>query len=447
MLLEIAKYTNNNFLKKICALILIDQSLKALATALLALAGKNIHDWDKFVPYLIGFLCISLLPNFMFILIRSTEMVGYFDMYYRFLIRQLDRYKGRPSIWANGGKDKFLTAVGPEAETFISAVAFSYLDIFSYVLNIGLNTAALSIVIDMDFFIAFLISIALSFCVYLWRARSVDQVVSEEQNAKLDFSSYVLSLWDNMFLSNQSIASTYLNKLESKFDVARFLVRKSALNSTMWVLMLILAASLPVFLLDAYLAYTNQSNPALIAALMMTLPRQIQVLGVFNSLFQQITNLKVFSARLRVACENAQLQEAELSEFIDLSKIKIDGRNFDSYQQVNSYAASKETGRILVSGANGSGKSSLLLKLHQDLTNSFYLPSSPNFEIGDSLERQSTGEKILKHLDFVSLERHPYILLDEWDANLDPVNLSLVDQALNQLSQQSLIFEIRHLKR
>lgn len=57
----------------------------------------------------------------------------------------------------------------------------------------------------------------------------------------------------------------------------------------------------------------------------------------------------------------------------------------------------------------------------------------------------STGQSTLLRIhEAASQAAIAYILLDEWDANLDKKNTHDTDQLLNELSQTKVVVEIRH---
>ena len=92
----------------------------------------------------------------------------------------------------------------------------------------------------------------------------------------------------------------------------------------------------------------------------------------------------------------------------------------------------KPTGRLLVRGSNGSGKSSLLVALKARLASqAYYWPTSDKLAFAfsgaandDDVEPAasgfSSGERQLKSLQEIVNRTHAAVyLLDEWDANLD----------------------------
>lgn len=446
MIKTVFKYAEKKFILSLLALILIQQIFNAGATALLAMSGKSLFTPDRFILFLIAFFVVSQMPYLIAIFIRKTEMRGYAQMYFNFLNERLFSHSARPKVWSHKSqKETYMTAIGPEADTFISAVAYCHFDIFLYVTNILFNAFALSFVIDADFIVVFAVSALLSSIFYLARHKALDSLVQEEQQSRLNFSAYVLKAWDNVFLKNPIIFERYRTNLEDQFKTVKKLTGNSFFRSYSMVFWLSVISCLPVFGFSLYLATQSTSDPSLLTALLATLPRQIQVLGVFNALFQQITNLKVFTARFKTALENSKLKEAPIEELTDYSKIKLNGSEVQNFEEVLSQVQTQSFGRHQISGFNGSGKSSLLLRLHSYLENSLYVPPAPDFEIGDAPKNESTGQKMLKYLNFVAKTDVPILLLDEWDANLDVHRKKEISQTLDQLAKNRLILEVRHL--
>jgi Fe-S cluster assembly ATPase SufC len=102
------------------------------------------------------------------------------------------------------------------------------------------------------------------------------------------------------------------------------------------------------------------------------------------------------------------------------------------------------SGRYLVKGANGRVKSTLFLEIKGEKENIFYLPAkfeNPHFDA-----QGSTGQNKLNELKWLSENSTGYsaILLDEWDANLDPDATIIANQLLNDISKNIVVFEIRH---
>ena len=118
------------------------------------------------------------------------------------------------------------------------------------------------------------------------------------------------------------------------------------------------------------------------------------------------------------------------------------------------------TGRLLVRGSNGSGKSSLLVALKARLgSHAFYWPTSDKLAFAFSCATAddddastasgfSSGERQLKSLQEIVSRTHAAVyMLDEWDANLDSKNRASAEALVAQLAVRAVVVEISHRDR
>ncbi len=426
-------------------LLTLQQVFVALSTTVLGLAGRYLSNFNALISLLIAFFVFSTIPHVFSIFLKKLEMKGYFEAYFEYLRRRLLIHSGSPQKWQNHQqKESFLTALGPDAEGYISAVAFSIFDIYMFALTIVLNVISISLVVDSNFSYVFIISGILSALLFFVFIKKVEKIVEFEQSDKIDFFSYILKAWDNVFLKNTSVNSLYRETLEKKYNLTNTNIERSAFSSEGLVFVLTIVSSLPVFGLILYLAFTHQGDTALMGALLVTIPKQLMILSNFRAFFNQITNLASFKARFKSSWDNSNIQDCDLRERINLSKISLADQKYSTLEKIEQSLFEKKNGRSVIRGSNGSGKSTLLLHLNKTLESSFYLPASPQLEIGESTGNESTGEKILKHLEFIKNQDVQVLLLDEWDANLDPVNIDKVHRQLDEISKNKLVIEVRH---
>lgn len=439
------KLLPKKFVIGMLALITVQQVIVAASTALLGLAGQHLASPEKFMWLLLAFLVCSILPHGISFFLKKLEMQGYFDAYFKFVRLRLLNLAGSPAKWQNHGKkEAFLTALGPDAEGYLTAVAFSIFDIYLFALTILLNVLSISLVIDANFSYVFIVSGVISAIVFFAYSKRVESAVEAEQTTKIDYFGYILKSWDNVFLKNTSVNKLYSGILNDKYQQTRFSIGKAASSSEGLVLVLTVISSLPVFALIVSLTLAHKSDSVFLAGLLVTIPKQLMILSNFRAFFGQITNLAAFKARFKSSWDNSDVSSNNLKEQIHLEHIQINQNAFSSIQEIEMLVQSKKSGRLVIRGKNGSGKSTLLLYLNQTLPDSFYLPASPRLEISKELGAESTGERVLKHLEFVRQQDTPILLLDEWDANLDTNNRALLEQELDLIAQRKLIIEVRH---
>lgn len=439
------KLLNKKFVVKMFLLITAQQILVAGSTALLGLAGQSVAKPQAFLMLLGGFFVLSLLPHVFSVFLKKAEMEGYFDAYFKFIELRLLSNIGQPQKWQNHQqKEKFLTAVGPDAEGYLTAVAFSIFDIYLFALTIVLNITSISLVVDTKFSYVFLISGLLSFLVFKKHTGNIERLVEQEQEAKLSFFGYLLKSWDSVLLKNSVVHSLYAQNLTQHYRTTRAHIGASALKSEGLVFVLTIVASLPVFAMVLYLAFTNTANAAYLAGLMVTIPKQIMILTNFRAFFNQITNLASFKTRFQSSWENSLVEDSHLSSRIREDQIKVNSRPLPALNDFTESIKALSSGRHTITGSNGAGKSTLLLHLNSALPESFYLPATTGLEIGKDLGAESTGEKVMKYLDFISKQQTPVILLDEWDANLDNENKKAISARLDEIARHKVIIEVRH---
>jgi ABC-type phosphate transport system ATPase subunit len=63
-----------------------------------------------------------------------------------------------------------------------------------------------------------------------------------------------------------------------------------------------------------------------------------------------------------------------------------------------------------------------------------------------NMESLSTGQRMKSYLEDLINSDDQILLLDEWDANLDPFNFKRIEKLIEQISRTKKIIQVRHLK-
>ncbi|MFS4460702.1 hypothetical protein [Bdellovibrio sp. HCB2-146] len=419
----------------------VQQGLTALGTYALIKAGYSVGVGQMFLFWIAIALATQFLSPMVSVLVRPLEIKLTFAAYKKFLDQKLFFKAGNPSIWAQKNKKEvFLASIGGETDSYLGAILFVVLDVFSFFLSLVLGVLVLGATLDVSFVPAFIVAGVLSYVIYSYSQKYVVRKNNEEQEARTDLGSFLLQSWENIFFKNKSVIRGYVECLNIKFKKAE----RNSVQATFWnesmVAILSTATAIPVFVAIFWMVSRDLNNTAALTALLVTIPRQINLLATFRNMFQSVASLIAFESKFETLIKNASLESEDLLPRITFQDISADQLDADVITGV--MKATK--GRITVRGKNGAGKSTLLLHLNDALDNSFYLPAHPQFFNQEGEQGESTGQKVMRHLESLVRSDAQHILLDEWDANLDSANLAKANKLIDLLSESKVVLEVRH---
>jgi ABC-type bacteriocin/lantibiotic exporter with double-glycine peptidase domain len=194
------------------------------------------------------------------------------------------------------------------------------------------------------------------------------------------------------------------------------------------------------------------------AALIGFLPRIVELLLDISNLVMRLINYGVQTARLAWLDEQltmANYDEPRRKGKIDPESLRVQlpARAAHTLLELNGVdglmsAIRDKKGRVLISGPNGCGKTTLLLALKAKLGSRAILILA-NFRQGAHAKSVSVGQAVLSEIEAaIAMARSQpqgfALILDEWNANLDTNNRELVDRKLDILAAELLIIETKH---
>lgn len=432
---------------KLLLLVSLQQGLNALGTWSLAEAAWSVSEVNS-----MRFLALTALSLFLFVApqtltpaLKKIEFETYWQSYGHFLKARLFVHQGKSGLWQNHHqKESFQSSIGTDTEGSLSAVLFSLLDIYTFALTVILNITALSVVVDSLFPWAFVLSAALSLASFRFFAKYIEVQTEREQNEKIGFFAYLLKSWDNVLINNPGVNKRYANRLFEQHRATQLQIGRSQQIVELATLGSSLLSSLPLFGLILYLAQRDAGQIGALSALLATLPRQMMVLTNLRFFFEQANALLAFHSRFKKSWKSSTLEPNDLKKRVHTELIHCNRSPVRSIDDILAQMQSQSSGRYLIQGVNGSGKSSLLLYLNENLVGSFYLPTHPQLEIGEDANRESSGERVVKHLEYALRSGSRYLLLDEWDANLDEYHQARIHERLYEISESCVVIEVRH---
>lgn len=264
------------------------------------------------------------------------------------------------------------------------------------------------------------------------------------QTSKLTTLVQLNTLWDNYLFGNSFLAKLSHVHLQSKSKIY-------FINSEKYVVTEQILACLPIYIAIPFvimMMFFTDHTDASLGAFVAVLPRSLQLFGnvhslsVYNSKFvlikQKLKNLRSFVQKLERQDFKKQIKTEKIQVF------DVRSRNNLSVEQFLDQMHKKELkqGRFLVTGANGAGKSSLLRFIKSINEEAILVSPDANLINNDTVV--SSGEHQVKQIDFIFSQDTAVFLLDEWDANLDLLNVLKVEDQINLLAKKALIIEVRH---
>lgn len=347
--------------------------------------------------------------------------------------------------------------------------------------NIAFNAVVLGIAIDSDlpvaYVAAFVLLVFLQWC--LRKPLASAYLVNQRMTNRMMARTY--NLWDNVFSGNRYNLRLWFGDFRERLGTAMQAQVRAILAREGWSAASGFIALIIVLSATAWVAVHDADNTALLVALAATLPRQIEMTLDMHQLTAGMTDLLAIWTRIGGICDH--LQPAPGGEVVDRVQfgrvsLRHAGRElvFTDLGDVLRTLAKIDAGRVAVRGANGSGKSALLLALKAELRGrAYYLPTHDrlNFRFNTGLapiaaepaedeeapepedidaEEQareklgySSGERQLKVLrEIVDGTAAGIYLLDEWDANLDAANRTVASALVDRLAERALVIEISH---
>jgi ABC-type bacteriocin/lantibiotic exporter with double-glycine peptidase domain len=434
----------------------IQQVIVAASTYLIieAIRLTTENRPEKSVYYLVGFaasLVIVYLPNTLSLMYLQKWRLASFSNFLRLFI---EKNSGRTS-WAHSrDKSQYESWLTNESTNIYDQCTNLIYQLYSTLLSTVLNVLVISTAIDQRIFGWYLIAgLILLLMVRLFEGKIAESSLDAQETRK-NLANLMLSGWDNVFIGNTHTLTNWISHFNATLTAAegsavRYDVTRSGVSSlTVSFALIIISTGNAIFYLE------NRTNLASIAALCITLPRQLQIVQNIFLFFNVFLSWKGAAQQLEklAAVIYVAQSDRDLTRFIQMDHITFskggDSKQFPSLEDLRLELAASNRGRVTIRGRNGAGKSTLLALLSEKLgEKSFYLPShSIDLKFSDqSIRVQSEGNRVVSIFRELSqLTDIPYLLLDEWDANLDGENLELVDRLIDQLAHGRLILESRH---
>jgi ABC-type bacteriocin/lantibiotic exporter with double-glycine peptidase domain len=321
-------------------------------------------------------------------------------------------------------------------------------DLASFLLNSVLSMIVIGFLLPTRLLWGYSLSILLCLFIVISLRKIITFASADYENKYISYSDILNRSWENMTLGNrhnQEIWNNQKNVTGHVFYSASYRLQLLKQSGNV----LLAGASLgPTIFLIASVVTDNRIESSMIAAILVSLTRIFLIINSFSALVFKFLDWSSMKARLEVLFDvRSSISATNMSDAGVIGKIAINGTAITGTPQAVEIVTRSQHGRFKITGSNGSGKSTILLALKSVLgSRSFILPAHH----GDLMWKisgatLSTGQKTQLFLkEIFDLKEIDFLLLDEWDANLDTRSTLAIDDALNDLSKSKIVIEIRH---
>ena len=452
------------------ALLIVEAGLAAATTALIIQASYDVAQQEFLIS---DFAWIVAAQSASYIVGASSwifaERAG-FGAYGRYMLRFAKDNRAQTALLADREQrehvEPFLTN-----ETFHTLFELIYeLEAdFKLFFSLIFNTIVLGYAIDAGLPVVYAF-VFVSLLILQWFVRKpVAAAYLSQQRETNRMTAHTYTAWDNITSGNRYNFRLWHAGFKERLRCAlkaqiRAIMAREIIATVSGIFALIV-----VFTYLAWVAGHNVGDSALLIALAATLPRQIDLSYNVHGLASGWNDLLAVWTRIGGVC--AAMNPAPDADFNQ--RIRFEGVSLARGSQIlpcsnvdiaAHQVLAEPTGRILVRGGNGMGKSSLLVALKARFgADAFYWPTSDklSFAFLKGQEEQedqdeaaigsggfSSGEKQMRSLQEISLKTQAKVyLLDEWDANLDSKNRALAEQLVAGLAARAVVVEISHRDR
>ncbi|MFW2074192.1 ABC transporter ATP-binding protein [Acinetobacter gerneri] len=428
-------------------LILIHQTLIALSVVFLTRIIQSFQNGQDFKNNLILYLFCMIFPyipgliSFIFL----QKWINYTHRKYLCYVYEKNNLTVM-NLNQSDVKEKLGSLISRNSFQIINSTLYFFHDFLSLLLNSLLSIFIFYIILPSEIFIGYVLSFILSFILIVLTRKMIEKLYMNVELNMMDYGSYLNKFPENYAIDNKINKNKWLENSEKLGNLYYDSAYKAQFIKQNINLVLAMIAMIPTSYL-VYSALISESMQAsVIAAIVVNLTRIYTVLSSLNSVLSSFIEIPSIMGQLKVLFDMDFYNGCKNKATI--KNIKINNHSFNSNEERVNYILKNNNGRFTIRGENGAGKTTFLNKLKYDIgDDAILVPTNLNNLIWDNstdLDHLSTGQKIKRILNIVSNSDEKFLLLDEWDANLDVSNTEEINKILDALSLNKVIVEIRH---
>lgn len=436
----------DKFLITSMSLVVLQQIILGCSTFFIARAGANIAtgEFDAAASNVTLFFMFALLGYCMSSLAELSRVRGSNAIWSRYINKVLRDTNHNTAFSSEKNKQKYESWMIGEAHDTIDYGSSFCVGFMSIVLNVIITVSVFYLVIGPLLAGTIIIGMAIAGGFTYFFKRKVEQLAVDIQEGRSSIAEVLGPLWNSHFFGSKKLYGTEAGNMAA-------CMRSYFSSKIQYSKLEQVVACVPVFIsvimLIAYVQLRPPYEAALWGAIVAVLPRTLQLFGSVHSLIvystqavmlkKRLSNLSSFVGSLSLRDLDASIMKQEI-----VIKDVSNSSNVSMEHLLDRVKVDNPIGRIMISGANGVGKSTLLMSIKKDFPNSIMLtPMGPIFSTKKEL---SSGQSQFFRIREIFNDPSSILLLDEWDANLDSVNIAAIEELIDVLSKKHLVIEVRH---
>jgi len=437
----------NKYFRLCICTVIFQQITLAVSTYFIAMAGESLVSANmiSLKRFIVLFFAAALLAYLLGSCIEWFQIKFRNDLWKRYIEDVFSKINKDPCLSSSKNQQWTLGWLGTEAPSSFTEASQFIVSTISVYCNVVFTLIVFGFALGSKVTLAMTISLLVSFLLIKLLKNRISQLADGIQTSKLNMVLGLRVLWNNNLFSNNALnisSNTKFQETSGKYfkQTEKYgLIEQVVACSPTYIAIPLVVISM-LTMIDA--------GTTAIGAFVAVLPRTLQLFGNVHSLslsnsrlllvMKKVKNLKDFVNKLEIQNFNEQINIDEIKITNLISKDRLSASDFMEKITQKTWV----NGRFLITGKNGAGKSSLLKLIKKHNPESILIKKNAEFfQIDASI---SSGEQQILQMEHGLLQTTDLFLLDEWDSNLDDVNIKLTDAKINNLAKESLVIEVRH---
>ncbi|TCM59377.1 hypothetical protein EC844_1449 [Acinetobacter calcoaceticus] len=427
-------------------MVIVHQSIIASSIYFLTETIYNFQNNFDYSVYLASYLASMILPYIPGFISTIFLQKWINNIHKKFIFLFLSsNFIDSNNFNDNNLKDELNSIISRNSFMVINSSIHFYHDFLSLALNSILSVLVISFLLPKELVVGYLISSLISFILIFITKNKIEKISIKNEELFIKYGSILSKSHQNLSIGNKKNKTYLIEKIKCAGDEYYKQTIKNQYIKQSINFILAMIALLPTSYLIFHSTNSNTINSALIAAIIVNLTRIFNVLGSLNSLLSYIIEIPSTNGRLKVLFS---FKKDNTNNSLKISDLYLNNKKYNSFNEILNKISTKNNGRYTITGENGSGKSTFVHFLKSKIPNeSVIIPTNVNdlYWSNDlSFENLSTGQKIKMILKTNINSHEKYIILDEWDANLDYKNKMEINSLIDELSNNKVIIEVVH---